>query len=301
MFESLRQRIGKALADILSAPRVGAEPLSAPSDFARLKATLRPGDVLLVDGQARVSIAIKYLTQSSWSHAALYCGPIPGRTEPDGTPHELVEAVVESGCISVPLSKYADHHTRICRPVGLGPEGRAAVVDYMVDRIGLAYDLRNIFDLLRYFLPTPPVPVRWRRRMLSLGSGDPTRAICSALIAQAFQSVRYPILPRVEARPGRGRIAEEILHIRHHSLFVPRDFDISPYFRIVKPHLEEAFDPQALTWSDEEAPEPPTLPVTPAPPVPGGESEPEAVAARVAAEDEEERAPGVAAGKPAAS
>jgi hypothetical protein len=34
---------------------------------------------------------------------------------------------------------------------------------------------------------------------MTLGSGDPTRLICSALIAQAFEVVRYPILPKVTA------------------------------------------------------------------------------------------------------
>ncbi|SIS52067.1 Permuted papain-like amidase enzyme, YaeF/YiiX, C92 family [Roseivivax lentus] len=221
---------------------------SVPSDFDRLRRTLRPGDVLLVEGQAHVSVAIKYLTQSTWSHAALYTGPIPGRTEPDGTPHELVEAVVEAGCISVPLSKYADYHTRICRPVGLSRRDRQRVVDFMIGKIGLSYDLRNIFDLLRYFIPTPPFPVPWRRRMLSLGSGDPTRAICSSLIAQAFQSVQYPILPRIETLAGT-HAAREILHIRHHSLFAPRDFDISPFFEIVKPHLAQGFDPGLVEWA----------------------------------------------------
>ncbi|MCP9231169.1 MULTISPECIES: hypothetical protein [unclassified Mesorhizobium] len=28
----------------------------------------------------------------------------------------------------------------------------------------------------------------------------------------------------------------------HHSLYTPRDFDLSPYFRIVKPTLEYGFD-----------------------------------------------------------
>ena len=32
-------------------------------------------------------------------------------------------------------------------------------------------------------------------RMIALGSGDPTRAICSTMIAQAFGLVHYPILP----------------------------------------------------------------------------------------------------------
>src|SRR5574337_378503 len=57
------------------------------------------------------------------------------------------------------------------------------------------YDLKNVVDLARYLLPTPPVPVGWRRRLLALGSGEPTQAICSTMIAQAFQSVSYPILP----------------------------------------------------------------------------------------------------------
>ena len=32
---------------------------------------------------------------------------------------------------------------------------------------------------------------------ITLGSGDPTRAICSTLIAEAFQSEAYPILPEL--------------------------------------------------------------------------------------------------------
>lgn len=128
------------------------------------------------------------------------------------------------------------------------------VCRYVIERIGHAYDLKNVIDLARYLLPVPPVPVYWRRRMLALGSGDPTRAICSTLIAQAFQSVRYPILPHTEQREmadmNPGYNMGEILHIRHNSLFTPRDFDISPYFRIIKPTLEYGFDYRSLTWAD---------------------------------------------------
>ena len=127
----------------------------------------------------------------------------------------------------------------------------------MTGKLGLQYDMKNIFDMLRYFLPAPPVPVRWRRRMIAFGSGDPTRAICSSLIAQAFQSLRYPILPEVTLAPGRTAAKSEysrreILHIRHHSLFTPRDFDLSPYFRIVKPTLEAGFDYRKLVWSGDD-------------------------------------------------
>lgn len=37
-------------------------------------------------------------------------------------------------------------------------------------------------------------------------------------------------------------------HIRRHSLFTPRDFDVSPYFQIVKPTLEDGFDHRTIRW-----------------------------------------------------
>ena len=40
----------------------------------------------------------------------------------------------------------------------------------------------------------------------------------------------------------------EILHIRHHSLYTPRDFDVSPYFAIIKPTLVAGFDYHTLQW-----------------------------------------------------
>jgi hypothetical protein len=137
----------------------------------------------------------------------------------------------------------------------LTPEDRRRVVDHVVGRLGHAYDLKNVFDLLRYLLPTPPVPLRWRRRLLAFGSGKPTRAICSTLIAEAFQHVRYPILPRIERRPELSRAQlrsaiKEILHIRHYSLYTPRDFDISPYFRVIKPTIEVEFDYRRIVWAD---------------------------------------------------
>lgn len=136
------------------------------------------------------------------------------------------------------------------------------------DRIGSVYDLRNVIDLARYLLPTPPVPTPMRRRLLALGSGDPTRMICSTLIARAFQHIRYPILPieRWQAAPGPGcpEYAQLALETRHHSLSAPRDFDVSPYFEIVKPTLEAGgLDYRPLRWRetgmDSQADRPPTV------------------------------------------
>ncbi|MNT80823.1 hypothetical protein D3C72_2203430 [compost metagenome] len=41
----------------------------------------------------------------------------------------------------------------------------------------------------------------------------------------------------------------QILHVRHHSLYTPRDFDVSPYFQVVKPTLEAGFDHHRLAWA----------------------------------------------------
>jgi hypothetical protein len=48
------------------------------------------------------------------------------------------------------------------------------------------------------------------------------RAICSTLLAQAFEEIGYPILPwPVPSAPGAARV------------YTPRDFDLSPYFTVV--------------------------------------------------------------------
>ncbi len=245
--------IGRALASYLSRPNPRFHPITTTAPEA-LAAAIRPGDVLLVEGDTRISTAIKYLTQSTWSHAALYVGDVTGRKSADGEPLDLLEADIKEGVRLIPLGSYHDFHTRICRPASLTPEDLQNVINYAVSRIGQQYDLRNVIDLGRYLFPTPPVPIRWRRRMLALGSGEPTRAICSTLIAQAFQSVRYPILPTIQRRPSDdpdcNDCYDEILHIRHHSLFAPRDFDISPYFDVVKPALTREFDYRTLRWAD---------------------------------------------------
>lgn len=169
----------------------------------------------------------------------------------DGERPRLIEVNLGEGCVAAPFGKYASCNTRICRAAGLNDAERAAVVAFMTERLGAKYDMRNILDLLRYFFPTPPVPVRWRRRLLAFGSGDPTRAICPSLIAQAFQSIRYPILPDVRRDEGEFAYSRrEICHIRHHSLFTPRDFDLSRYFEVVKPHIQGGFDHRILAWGD---------------------------------------------------
>src|SRR5262249_2864045 len=142
-------RVGRAIARYLEKPAQGYAPFT-PSVADALRQSLRPGDVLLVEGNDHISGAIKYMTHSTWSHAVLYVGPVEGRTTAEGEPHVLVEANMEQGVVSAPLSKYHRHHTRICRPVGLARDDCAKVCAYAIERIGFGYDLKNITDLMRY-------------------------------------------------------------------------------------------------------------------------------------------------------
>lgn len=241
--------VGKKIAHFLQkpSPTYRSETTCEPDALIR---TLKKGDVLLVDGMSRISTAIKYLTQSTWSHAALCISDQCNAEVPDITKVLLLEADVVEGVRIIDLQVYVDQGTRICRPVSLNQEDIDKIIEYAKARLGHQYDTKNILDLARYLIQTPPVPVGWRRNMLSLGSGDPTRAICSSLLAQSFQSVGYPILPQKISKDRNASHDSDNIFFRsrHHTLFVPRDFDISPYFAIVKPTIEQHFDPYTFNW-----------------------------------------------------
>jgi hypothetical protein len=253
MLESVTRWVSGQILRYLNTPTYRYAPFFGP-DLGTLARVLRPGDVLLVEGNTRLSAVIKYLTQSTWSHAALYVGDALGPSAPGEEPKVLIEAEAEPGVRAIPLSEFAHFNTRICRPVGLSEEDCKKVVSFAISKIGMQYDTKQILDLARYLFPYPPVPIAIRRRMLAIGSGDPTRAICSTLIAESFYSIRYPILPERVVMNGRTYgvapyVQDEIEHIRKYGLFTPRDFDVSPYFAVIKPSIERGFDYHALTWA----------------------------------------------------
>ncbi len=246
MLQSVKRFFSQIIIRYIEKPILNYRPYQF-LPLHELENCLQPGDILLVEGNQRISTAIKYLTQSTWSHAAFYVGRDAGLKDSHGHEAALIEADVNDGTIAVSLTKYLGFNTRICRPALITEEDRQKVIAFMVAALGTSYDIQNVIDLARYLLPQPPVPVSWRRKMIAFGSGDPSRAICSTLIARAFQSVRYPILPHV-THENR----QEVLHIRHHSLYTPRDFDLSPYFSVVKPTIERRPDYKLFEWSKED-------------------------------------------------
>ncbi|HEB57332.1 MAG TPA: hypothetical protein ENI98_13740 [Gammaproteobacteria bacterium] len=222
-----------------SSPDYDLAPLSS---FERLCYEIRPGDVILVEGRSRVSEVIKIITQSPWTHSALYIGrlyelgdrPLQNRLVSEyrlemDRPY-IIEALLGEGTVIYPLEKYSKEHLRICRPKGLSPEDTRKVIHYAVDRLGNDYDIRHLLDLARFMLPYSFLPRRWRSTLFSHNVGTQTRTVCSTMIGEAFQSVRFPILPFAEKTPD-NRIH---LYQRNPRLMTPRDFDFSPYFDIVK-------------------------------------------------------------------
>jgi hypothetical protein len=135
-------------------------------------------------------------------------------------------------------------------------------MEHVLARLGDRYDQRQLLDLGRYLTPFHLLPARWRRKAFFSGHSDSRAVICSGLIAQAFLAVHYPILPvlppstREEREEGIFPSGPRV-RSTHPRLALPRDFDLSPYFCIVKFNsVEEGpIDYGSLQW--EEAPAPP--------------------------------------------
>ena len=305
----LRQAIIRQFAALLTKP-LKNYAVRFPNNLDALKSQIRKGDVLLVEGSQRISEVVKYLTQSSWSHSAIYIGdelirdnhPLAERTRTafgDDARFLLVEALVEEGVMLSPLSKYVEYNIRLCRPHNLQPQDCQVILDDVIRQLGYTYDLQNILDLGRYFLPVSLVPRRFRRRALQFGSGLPTQVICSSMLASAFGKVGFPILPHVESSPdaqethppfyrrffAKGQdTGRPVFRRRHPTLITPRDFDLSPYFSTIKFNTiaSQRLDYRNIIWAEDADAEPahppppasaqPDLaasPVSPAPAVQG--------------------------------
>ncbi|MGH7788594.1 MAG: YiiX/YebB-like N1pC/P60 family cysteine hydrolase [Candidatus Binatia bacterium] len=267
---------------IAECTRLLTQPLASyvqrvPNNVDKLKRTLQKGDVVLVEGDQRVSQVIRYLTQSSWSHCALYVGDELLKGDPqraallrarfgDEAQHLVIEAEQGNGVCASPIAKYQRYNIRICRPQGLHREDVDAVLGYVIGHLGRRYNARHIVELARFFFPVSIVPQRWRRAALTFGSSNGRAVICSSMIADAFARIGYPILPDVtlDDAPSvpqpvwRRLIGAEAPRLRARfrsrstALITPRDYDLSPYFEVVKfNHLgDPRLNYREIIWED---------------------------------------------------
>lgn len=230
------------------------------SDFERIQYEIRPCDVILIEGRTRVSRVIRIITQSAWTHSALYIGRLHDIDNPaireqvqkffacDPSEQLIVESMLGDGIIISPLNRYCTEHIRLCRPEGIARQDAQKVINYTLKRLGHGYAIREIFDLARFLLPWGFLPRRWRSSLFSRRAGVSTRESCSSLLAEAFASVEFPILPILKQNKDAGL---ELVQ-RNPRLFTPSDFDYSPFFEIIKYpiiELSEGATYRKLPWN----------------------------------------------------
>lgn len=251
------QKIVKSFIDWITVERPYTDfPLC---DYERIRYELRPCDVLLIEGRSRISEVIKQITQSSWSHACLYIGrlhdiddiqlreKLAHHFQGDPDVQLVIEGYLGKGTIVSPLDNYKADHIRICRPRGLSRRDAQQVLAFAIQRLGTDYNFRQLFDLARFLIPWSFMPSRWRSSLFEYHAGEQTRTVCSTMIAEAFSSIDFPILPLVKQHEESGLE----LFVRNPRLITPRDFDYSPYFEIIKfPFISFTEGPyRSLPWN----------------------------------------------------
>lgn len=233
----------------------------APANFERLRYEIRPCDVLLIEGRSRISEIIKTITLSHWTHSALYIGRLHDIDDPairelirqhylaDPNEQLLIEALLGQGAVVTPLSEYQNDNLRICRPSGISRRDAQDVIAFCVRKLGVDYDIRQLLDLARFLFPYGLLPRRWRSSLFEQNAGNATETVCSTMLADAFASIRFPILPIIRRYPD-GNL---FLHSGNSKLITPCDFDYSPYFDIIKYPVFVSDDPEIyrrMPWDE---------------------------------------------------
>jgi len=235
--------------------------------FEKICESIEPCDVLLIEGRSRVAEVIKLITQSPWSHAALYIGRPKDIKNPrlrdiidkhfsgDENTQLLAESELGLGTTVRPISVYEMEHIRISRPKNLSDEDKHHVIRYALSCLGYAYDVRQILDLARFLFPWRIMPRKFRSTLFSRNIGEATKTVCSTMIAESFNFVQFPILPYVKCDDQDGLK----LYKRNPKFCVPRDFDYSPYFEIIKypfiDYIDKSKGYRGLPWQGEFDPE----------------------------------------------
>jgi hypothetical protein len=238
------------------------------NNMDKLYRYIRKGDVLLVEGRSKMSRMIKLFTHSHWSHVGLYVGDELVREESEhkteffdqfgqDARHLVIEAFSGSGVIATPIRNYKDYNIRICRPYGISESDLETVIHDVISNLGKHYDNQNIIDLAMLLMPSFLNPFKKKTVKACLGNCNDFQVICSGMIARSFQRVGYPVVPALGPVPDSESEIQtnpygSKLVMRHFSQIIPRDFDLSPNFAIIKFNIIEGgrFDYKSL-WAED--------------------------------------------------
>lgn len=237
MLKRFSEFVISLIGGFLTKEHFGREPNL--SDIEIISTLIKPADVILIDGCSRASRIIKIITQSPWSHAALYIGKLEELNLPQDIIEQyshlkneplIIESEIGLGTVLSPLNKYKNYHVRLLRPREISEHDKNKVITFALTRLGKEYHLRHLLDLARFLFPWGIYPRRWRSVLFRHNALQPTKDICSSMIAASFQSVKFPILPII-TRKENNQVEFES---RNPLLYTPRDFDYSPFFDVIK-------------------------------------------------------------------
>ena len=113
------------------------------------------------------------------------------------------------------------------------------IISQLIGKLGMRYDDQNIIAIALMALQSAFRPGSKRTLRACLGNCNDYEVICSGMIAQAFQSVGYPIVPALRPH-AEGEVFSTKnpygagLIMRHYTQITPKDFDLSPNFEIIK-------------------------------------------------------------------
>ena len=273
MLSRLKNLLWDKIVSWLIAIPEANQNLSAINNQDKLLAELKPADVILFEGRTRVGDIIKLITLSPWIHSALYIGKLSEVRDPllkkrirkfyNGSEDEqlVIESLLGYGTVVRPMKDYMHDNLRVCRPTYLKKTDRQKVVCFAAEHLGLAYDIRQLLDLARFFFPYGILPKSWRSTLFQHNAGKPTHVICSGMIARCFHNAHYPILPVIVTK----NFEHKKIYKRNFRLFVPADFDYSPYFDIVKfpeLHVSSTKNHRYVPWEEDAPAEDVELPET---------------------------------------
>ena len=223
---------------------------------------IRPGDIILSEGNTRSALLIKKMTQSPWTHVSLYLGRLHD-IESECMRNKIIEAynpapneqlIFESffgrGNYIDNIQILKTKHIRLCRPYQISHSDIQHVLNYAINHLGADYNLRHLLDLGRFVFAAKYIPRKWNSTLFEKDDSSAREEICSGIIAKAFMSVHYPILPSFQSTNLKH---QEFIH-RNPKLFIPADFDYSPYFKIIKFPKFHAYETPVyhhLPWNEE--------------------------------------------------
>ena len=228
---SMLQKAVDYFVHVLTVPRKHYSA-SEVSNVRSIKSRIKPGDVLLVGGNARISYVVKILTLSPWSHVVMYVGDRTDLLSDEEVEEwtaafgksSLKHLVIDSDPVRrvhlKPLDEYAGSMIRHCRPEALSWEDRERVIDAANSQLGREYDIKHIIRLLFFFaFPWEMLPQGLRRIITDFTLSEDDR-ICSRVLSEAFHSVGYPIRPTL-VLPERSKFHYKALGVlvglRHRS------------------------------------------------------------------------------------